>query len=847
MYTFDEEVAGLGDGTGGAPGLADAVRVALAPLRVAQVFDPAADYVLRGTGPSVLELLRERPPGTKMVAEPDGYHPAELADAVVELHPGWTRRGAEAARLTVYKDAPVGLLARFGQVLHAAWGRGAEDGELSWLLTLAHDVGRATTATDATDAADVRLRWNPDLVEEIARAGDAPGRSAAHATLTALLYVDRHHWARSRHHMLESSAGDAYLARHADALAEVTTGSEFHVRSYVAARCARSPEAHTDLVAELAVDADAGVRSQALATLSLIDGPRQVDVLRRHLRTAPTDRLPDALARLGDLDPDGGVVAIEEALAGGGRDTGPLDPGRERLLRRVVFRARVLRSAEPAVPVPPVTAPQDAALAEELRALRGLRPGSGKEEDRAWQVAESKLALLPDVRALRDARRAAGAADADRWTAELLITRADGWGRKIGAALTPEGAERWWPLFAERLDLADEYLDGGDGKRHPDHYAVDTRTMILTILERFPAAPEALVPRLTSFALGTDRHRLPARRVLGDHPAARAAARAALSDSDSGTRSSAAEWLAELGEPGAVAPEPGWEFGEGVLPASVRDLPASTLWWLDRFREQARERGVPAADVDRWLGLARPVLRTAPDGGGPVVGRLGSPLLLPPDVPTPATVFEPDYRNEYQLIVTLDLAAIPPGATDLPLPPDGQVLLFANVELEDELLAGGAVYVPAGTPVEERETSVDYEAYGYGSPEDLDESLRRSPDFRLVPGVSLPSCPLDAETRAAHPHAETLQAVWSEQSDEGGEWQLGGHAYDFDGMGDPAWESAGEECGKEPGERDSRPEDWVVLAQWVGVPMGILYWTINRRDLEVLRFDRVVVQMYANP
>ncbi|WP_419707444.1 DUF1963 domain-containing protein [Promicromonospora sp. NFX87] len=830
MYTFDEETAA-------------AVREALAPLRVAQVFDPAVEHVLRGAGPGVLELLRERPPGTKMVAEPDGYQPAELTDAVVELHPGWTRRGAEAARRTVYQGAPVDLLARFGQVLHASSGRGPEDGEPSWLVALAHDAGRASTSTDAADAANLRLRWNPDLVEEIARAGDAPGRSAAHATLSALLYVDHQHWARSRHHMLESDTGVAYLARHTDALAEVTTGSEFHVRSYVAALCARSPEAHAILVAELAADVDAGVRAQALATLSRLDGPRQVDALREHLRTAPPDRLPDVVARLGDLDPDGGGVAIEKALSGGEADGGPLDPDRERLLRRAVFRARVLRSAGAAVPLPPVAAPRDAALAEELRALRGSRPGSGKDEDRAWQVAESRLALLPDVRALRDARRAAGMADADRWTAELLITRVDGEGRKIGAGLSPEDAERWWPLFAERLDLADEYLDGGDGKRHPHHYAVDTRTMILTILERFAAAPEALVPRLASFALGADRHRLLARRVLGEHPDARAAARAALSDGDPSTRASAAEWLAELGEPGVTAPEPGWEFGEGVLPASVRNLPAATLWWLDRFREQARERGVPADDVDRWLGLARPALRTAPDGGGPVVGRLGSPLLLPPDVPTPATVFEPDYRAEQQLIVTLDLAAIPPGATDLPLPPDGQVLLFANVELEDELLAGGAVYVPAGTPVEEREASVDYEAYGYGSPEDLDESLRHSPDLRLVPGVSLPSCPLDAETRAAHPHAETLQAVWSEQSDEGGEWQLGGHAYDFDGMGDPARESAGQEHGG----HDSRPEDWVVLAQWVGVPMGILYWTITRQDLEERRFDRVVVQMYANP
>ncbi|WP_423464716.1 DUF1963 domain-containing protein [Promicromonospora sp. MS192] len=297
------------------------------------------------------------------------------------------------------------------------------------------------------------------------------------------------------------------------------------------------------------------------------------------------------------------------------------------------------------------------------------------------------------------------------------------------------------------------------------------------------------------------------------------------------------------GQGSAGRREAGRRVGAGVLPGSVRHLPAGTLWWLDRFREQAIDRGVPAADVDRWLGLARPTLRTAPDGDGPAVGRLGTPLMLPPDVPTPATVYGPDRSDEYQLIVTLDLAAIPPGATDLPLPPGGHVLLFANVELDDVVLPGGAVYVPAGAPVEAREAAPDYEPYEFDSPADLDATLRRTGDLRLVPGVSLPTCPLDAESVAGHPWASVLQEVWSEQSDGGGEWQLGGHAYDFDGYGDPARASAHESSG----EHRSRPEDWVVLAQWIGVPMGVLYWTITRQDLEAERFDRVLVQMYANP
>nr|BFF17155.1 hypothetical protein GCM10025730_06760 [Promicromonospora thailandica] len=158
-------------------------------------------------------------------------------------------------------------------------------------------------------------------------------------------------------------------------------------------------------------------------------------------------------------------------------------------------------------------------------------------------------------------------------------------------------------------------------------------------------------------------------------------------------------------------------------------------------------------------------------------------------------------------------------------------------------MAGGAVHVPAGTPVEERVVAPDYEPYGYASPAALDEALRRSGDLRLVPAVSLPTCSLDPEADDEHPFAETLQEIWSDLTEDGGEWQVGGHADDFDGYGDPARRSADHGSG----EHDTRPEDWVLLAQWYGVPMGLLYWTITRQDLRERRFDRVVVQMYANP
>ena len=108
--------------------------------------------------------------------------------------------------------------------------------------------------------------------------------------------------------------------------------------------------------------------------------------------------------------------------------------------------------------------------------------------------------------------------------------------------------------------------------------------------------------------------------------------------------------------------------------------------------------------------------------------------------------------------------------------------------------------------------------------------------------MGLPSCPVGADVLARHPRAEALLEIWSEQSDEGGEWQIGGYAAGFDGYPDPtgAWDPS-------EGGRGKGPEDRVLLAQWFGVPMGVLYWTVPRRDLEAHRFDRVVVRIHANP
>jgi hypothetical protein len=295
-----------------------------------------------------------------------------------------------------------------------------------------------------------------------------------------------------------------------------------------------------------------------------------------------------------------------------------------------------------------------------------------------------------------------------------------------------------------------------------------------------------------------------------------------------------------------------WSVYEDIGPdgtaAAHTVLPEEQRNKIDRFRVAAAARGLSAEDVERWLRTARRSVRLSPGADGPVVGRFGGPLLLPVDVPAPELSSGSSGRQsclDHQLIATIDLAAVPAGATDPALPPDGHLLLFADAELEcEDGLSGGAVHIPAGTPVEEREQNLDYETYEYDTPGDLDAGLRREGPLRLAREVSF------APHEAYHDirFGSAVAKAWAEAVDE--IWppthvplQLGGNAVDHEGWGDPVRGSAAvlaDEC-------DVPAEEWVLLAQWEGLPMATVYWTIPRQDLATPRFDRVVVQMYANP
>ena len=276
---------------------------------------------------------------------------------------------------------------------------------------------------------------------------------------------------------------------------------------------------------------------------------------------------------------------------------------------------------------------------------------------------------------------------------------------------------------------------------------------------------------------------------------------------------------------------------------------------LPSFRDLAAAQGFPVEDVERWSALARPCARLAPDGDGPVVGRFGGPLLLPADVPDPA----------HPYVATLDFSALPAGVTDLPLPADGHLLLFAFPEDDScDSDVGSAVYVPAGAAVSERDKHFSW----WSTEDEYRELIDRFPQspLRATPGVSLPRfCEIDfSDSPWEHselvPFSEELLELWRSTRtgiDIWGTLQLGGYAAEeVTDSGDPlesvvagALRAAGN--GKADGVVSKDVADWVLLADWhtdiEGWEGATVHWAIQREDLAARRFDRVFTDRYWNP
>ncbi len=245
-----------------------------------------------------------------------------------------------------------------------------------------------------------------------------------------------------------------------------------------------------------------------------------------------------------------------------------------------------------------------------------------------------------------------------------------------------------------------------------------------------------------------------------------------------------------------------------IAPGILCDMNA-----MDPFRNEARSRDLPEDEVERWLGTVRPcaMLGTAGEAppGSPVAGRLGGLPPMPEDEPVPRLPF----------LASVDLAAIPPGATDIPLPKEGTLLFFASTENPwNGREWSRLVYVPVGTPVSERRPGGEYQP-----------PVHPTQDLHLMIEPSLPNRGYATEE---FPHAGDLGEVWWETCDEmqtGGTVQMGGYPWVWNA--DPTTDY------------DHGPGDWVLLAELGGEDLtegdlGIIDWVIRRDDLAARRFDQ---------
>ncbi|MEU6372368.1 DUF1963 domain-containing protein [Streptomyces sp. NPDC046909] len=277
---------------------------------------------------------------------------------------------------------------------------------------------------------------------------------------------------------------------------------------------------------------------------------------------------------------------------------------------------------------------------------------------------------------------------------------------------------------------------------------------------------------------------------------------------------------------------------------------------LSPFRDKAIAEGIPAEDIERWLTTARPCATLTRDGDGPLVGRFGGPLLLPADAPDP----------EHPYVATVDLAALPAGLTDLPLPRDGQLVFFAFPESDGYESKGSVVYVPAGTAVVERD-KLAWDSFGWDENEEMLDEFPQGP-LRATANVSLPfhhTVEQAHEPRfvslPGHPRSEELVAVWeSTRADIApeGSLQIGGYADEEAVELDPVAVAVSRAvdavaAGEWDGPVSADATDWVLLADWVagldveGWESSTVHWVIQREDLAGRRFDRTFTSVFWNP
>ncbi|MFE6225978.1 DUF1963 domain-containing protein [Streptomyces sp. NPDC057854] len=243
----------------------------------------------------------------------------------------------------------------------------------------------------------------------------------------------------------------------------------------------------------------------------------------------------------------------------------------------------------------------------------------------------------------------------------------------------------------------------------------------------------------------------------------------------------------------------------------------------NRFRTEAADRDLPSEEVEEWIRSLRPAVYAAEGGDGPLVARIGGDPLLPHGAPRPSA----------PVVASVDLAALPPDATGLPLPSDGHLLLFSGTEVQGvgRQASDAVLYVPAGA-----ETSPSPVGDGLREPYQVRElrTVWHQPSAKMPESFALDrwgELPEDEHFELA----DELDDAWADGGGHRPPWtlQIGGHP--VSPQNDPVHDARG-------------PEDadaWTLLATWrcgddvTELDDGVVHWVIRRGDAAARRFDRV--------
>lgn len=164
----------------------------------------------------------------------------------------------------------------------------------------------------------------------------------------------------------------------------------------------------------------------------------------------------------------------------------------------------------------------------------------GQNSPFGWYRLNEGDMLDVDLRALDEALRRVGRDDAEALVDDLFFST---WW-----AVDTVSPEHAWPYYAGRLDRLAAALD--DRERT---YGTTRPARALAVLAGLPHVPRRFLPRLTELALGEGRtYRATAQEALRTHPGVRGLAEQGLGNGRSEVRRTAAEWLARLGDAGAV-------------------------------------------------------------------------------------------------------------------------------------------------------------------------------------------------------------------------------------------------------------------------------------------------------